>query len=228
MKKPFLTFLEHLNTNLNKDLMNCIKNGFDSFLEAHSGLYRHLDDVVNKLDLEAKNWPSDVKKEIYEEIDHGVFGRESLNFKNSFEHYKKPKVFENLVILNMKFEGPTVLNLSLDDLDNESKNQLISRIKLLKDSGGMEIKGIPLDDERHATQKELIEKSGGINDKPVILQINEKEGKYTIREGYHRTIQIVKMRGKDNFKLNAYIGKKSTKSTKEKILSFFNKMVRNK
>lgn len=47
--------------------------------------------------------------------------------------------------------------------------------------------GIPNDAARHATQKELIKKQGGIQKEPVII-IKKSDG-YELIEGWHRTIQ---------------------------------------
>jgi len=219
MHHNFLQFLKQLKNSSNESLLEYVELGFKACFEAHRGLYRHLDEIVNNLDLEAKNWPEDIKKEIYEEIDHTIFGREGMHLGEQFEKFKDPKVLKELNDLNVKYEPAKVLTLTKDSFTDSTQKRLGDRITQ------QDIVGFPHDKKRHDAQREILEKSDGINPKPVMLI--ELNGKYELQEGWHRTTQVIlyNMKRKSNsFKLNAYVGhpppKEGPESTSTKIKKY--------
>lgn len=89
MYHKFLEFTENLKNSSNEHLLECVEHGFKACFEAHTGLYRTLDRFVDELDLEAKNWPKYVKKELYANHDWGLFGRNVLELKEIHNIQKK-------------------------------------------------------------------------------------------------------------------------------------------
>ena len=246
MYHNFTKFLNKLKNNSNEFLLECIKDGFKACFEAHTGLYRTLDEFVNKLNLEAKNWPKYVKNELYRTVDWTMYSRyfeyfksmqvkhqELLNKLHNFSGNKadreklkaelkivgepiekalnKSKEWfaneENFVKVMKKFnirfkEDPEILTLSFEkDFLPDSYANLNAKIKNQSNPQ------FPRDEERHKSQKEIINDNNGINPEPVIL--TKSDGKYDVIEGNHRTVQSIlyyRERGSDTFKLKAYVG----------------------
>lgn len=89
--------------------------------------------------------------------------------------------------------------ISLDIFDDQSKGMLIKRI------GGKIIDFVTKDKERHQHQKQQIQQKG-IPTEPIILV---KEGdKYALFEGWHRTIQLLKLHPEGYLYPQVYIGYK--------------------
>lgn len=85
-------------------------------------------------------------------------------------------------------EGPwrlQVLNLNPNDFDDKSINAFIER-----DFGNVDAYMVPNDMERMKTQKSLVKGDG--KNEPVIL-VKNKDGKYELFEGWHRTMALLKL-----------------------------------
>lgn len=72
-------------------------------------------------------------------------------------------------------------DFNMDMWARQTANQLERR------AGGRVSKTVPRDLERHATQANLIQQTGGISSEPVIM-LDTSEG-FVLLEGWHRTIQ---------------------------------------
>ena len=86
----------------------------------------------------------------------------------------------------------------MDIITDKTKKELESRIK------GEVRHDVDKDTERHETQKELLQ-SKGISEEPIILFKN-RDGKYELGEGWHRTTQTFTQFPDGFIQTNVYIG----------------------
>lgn len=85
--------------------------------------------------------------------------------------------------VDLKWKHERNFFMSLDIFDDETRKALEEKIEGFMFPGQ--------DTERHQKQSELL-KNRGISEEPIILYLN-KDGKYTLGEGWHRTTQAFKM-----------------------------------
>jgi hypothetical protein len=94
----------------------------------------------------------------------------------------------------------------MEMFDKNTQDRLNERIDNLKK--GIEADWIPKDMERHQKQQELMQSRGLSQEPIVIVESPEEYNKYTLWEGWHRTIQAF-IKYPDGFRYpNVYIATK--------------------
>ena len=191
----------------------------------HKGLTRTMKNFIEKENLPAKDWPAYIKKEFFEKIllkeRPGYVTREEA--EDALKNISTPQGIKSIKELYISFpKEPVVLDLKIDGSDfiQDSRNKLTQRMNLKPYE---ELSQVPHDTERHKKQHELL-KDFEYNPIPVILLA--KSGKYEIREGWHRIMELIKkaiVLNLPSFKLNAYIGteKKQDPSLLNRMKEFF-------
>ena len=183
----FKAFVESLTDDVN--LRTAIFEGYSACFEAHEGIIRNLDAIVIKYNLAAKDWDSELKKEIYTGIDHTITGRGSLD--SSGKNIGKLK---DLSILDTKFSNPSIISLTMADLDSQTIRNMRERIELLfvdPTQKVYKISKVPNDIQRYYTQYAKV-KSGGASALSPVIFIN-RNGKYELYEGNHRLLVVIKI-----------------------------------
>lgn len=180
-------FLESLTDN--SMLIDTIDQGFISCFEAHTGIIRNLNDIVNKYDLKAKTWPESIKKEIFSDIDRTISGRSSMGTSG-----KNIGSIKDLEILDTDFSPESMLNISMDQLDDKTKRNMRERIELLFADPTQKIykiSNVPNDIQRYFHQYSTVMRNGASGVSPVLF-IN-RNGKYELYEGNHRLLAVIKI-----------------------------------
>jgi hypothetical protein len=209
MDIKFIKFLADLENNQNSHLIESIGMGYSYIFEANGKVENILMQIAEEFDLPAKDWDDYIKKEII----HSKRYEDLIN--KSKGKIKSNKDLFKLVLeaLSINFRKPQIIEVDITDFTQENgifsgrgkshQAHLIDNIMISNQNHSEDPDNIA----RHAKQKELLEKSGGINEEPVILL--DRDGKYELIEGFHRVVQmlIANNNGRDKFKLNAYIGK---------------------
>lgn len=178
---------------------------------ANRGNLRAIEELCDRLDLPAKYWPKFVKNEIWKQ----------LKYKYPWDFPKPGAPIEERSLARHKglmkdllFEysqEPEIIRMrsDLSNFDIPTQSALLHRIDLLQKEIDT---SIPDDSKRHLVQEKLLEEKPDtelINDAPVLLK-EVGLRKYAIREGWHRTIQLIlaaKKRGLKEFKIKAYVGR---------------------
>ena len=198
--------------------LDIVSNTIDKFA-GHKGPKRLLDSWVEKYDLEAKNWPKYVKKEIYTNIasamtkavpavghDPAVYQTLDPNKMDAKASSATKRVF---AALSLKFPGtPEILDIdtNLSQFVESDKRNIEQRISIRTNDTGF-VTSVPRDEERHEKQKDILKDQKDYNKEPVILIKHDKG--YEIQEGNHRVIQRLehnRAKGNKTFKLNAFVG----------------------
>jgi hypothetical protein len=208
MEPKFIDFLQQLKHEDNSELIESLEGTYLFMFEANASVEQVLMKIANDFDLPASNWDDYVKKEII----HSKRYENLIN--NSPSKIRKDSDKLNLVLnaLSIDFSSPETIEIDINDFTQENglfasesvphQANIINHI-MAADKDHVDD---PDNVNRHAKQKELLEKSGGINEEPVILL--KRGDKYELIEGYHRMVQLLLANnyGKDKFKLNAYVG----------------------
>ena len=185
----FAQFVEAITTD--DDMITVLVEGATVCLEAHNGIIRAIDDGVEKNSLAASGWDATLKKEIYTDIDHTLTGRKSMGTTGS-----DIGAMGKLGILDTSFTGPSVTNLSLADLSEQTAGNMRERIGyLLVDPTQKihKISNVPNDIQRYYRQYQAVKQTGSVE--PVIFIKNN--GKLDLFEGNHRLMAVIKIAAED-------------------------------
>lgn len=117
---------------------------------------------------------------------------------NDYKDYESFLNWVNDFLVGMEWEYEKDFPITMDMFNETTQNELKERI------GGSVRSDVERDEERHQSQKELLQ-SRGISKEPIIL-FRTEDGKYQLGEGWHRTTQAF-MKYPDGFiQPNVYIG----------------------
>jgi len=168
---------------------------------------RYIEDFVSKFGLPAKDWPQYVKNQIFKQIKFTVDKPQHLRTKPgvspSLSHYKP--IIEELSWEYSKEPETIRVKTDLSNFTPRVRADLMVRMKNIVD--------VPQDYKRHEYQKNVFQSlldDKLTNEEPVLLKeagINV----YEIREGWHRTAQLLAEAIKRKLPVvnyKAYIGKK--------------------
>jgi len=115
-----------------------------------------------------------------------------------YKNYKNnPKEATEAITWANQFQWKQrMLNITLDVWDQDTNKRLQER-----EGGSKNPYKVPNDEERHATQQQLL--SQGPSKEPIIVTL--QSGKYELVEGWHRTIQSMAA-WPNGYKQTAWVG----------------------
>lgn len=236
MENKFKYFLHSLETSTNKSLIESISSAYDLIFESHKGFTRTVESIAERFSLPAKDWPEYVKKEIYRGLEHLLFDKSNLKdimspeqrsqIEQKKETFKNTDTWKKLEFLNVNYENPKIIEVSLSDFNDTStvyssqptKTSLTQRISSALGGNSM-VQGVPRDKERHEKQAELLKSTGGINREPVIM-VQSSDGSLILQEGWHRMLQMIvqSIEPKIQSKMNEVWGEERVKAADQESL----------